>query len=94
MHLKNGMVCGSQLVTSSALFVLSMLNNSCAIHFPGKDGNYLPFSCIFKASSLHKFTSSSGKSNKSLTTQQDLEHGISHVQKLNLLFHRIFMHID
>lgn len=55
MHLKDGMVCGSQLVTFSGLFVLSMLNNSCAIHLPGKDGNYLPFSCIIKVSSLHKF---------------------------------------
>lgn len=64
------------------------------ISLPEKDGNYLPFTCIFKASSLNKFTSSSEKSNKSLTTRQELEHGISHVQKLNLFFHRIFMHIE
>lgn len=36
IHLKNEMVCGSQLVTSSSLFVLSMLNNSCAFHSQGR----------------------------------------------------------
>lgn len=35
MHLKNGMVCGSQLVTFS-LFVWSILNNSCAFHSQGR----------------------------------------------------------
>lgn len=59
------------------------------ISLPGKDGNYLPFSCIFKASSLHKFTSSSGKSNKSLTTRQDLEHGISRTKVKPLLSQNI-----
>lgn len=36
MHLKNGMICGSQLVIFSGLFVLSMLNNSCAFHSQGR----------------------------------------------------------
>lgn len=36
MHLKNGMICGSQLVIFSGLFVLSMLNNSRAFHSQGR----------------------------------------------------------
>lgn len=93
MHLKNGMVRGSQLVIFRGLFVLSMLNNSCVFHSQGRMEIICHF-LVYSKLPLCINSSSSGKSNKSLTTRQDLEHGISHVLKLNLFFHRIFMHID